>query len=187
MLRPACSLPPRRFSTPRLARRLSTTNRACYRALRCLPGRDFHPQAWTSFQDATCMQHRGAAERLTGPPGCQRSVAASPAPLMTSALPPHYYRVVPGPRDPRHESGVWPGLTGSDGDPHLQKRPGRVGAGPGIRRATPWPRPRRPLRRNTTRLKWCDHEGAGTAKSRCTTQVAARCWRGRADHLRLRE
>jgi hypothetical protein len=30
------------------------------------PGRDFHPQAWTSFQDATCGNGSGTAHHLAG-------------------------------------------------------------------------------------------------------------------------
>ena len=48
----ACSLQ-RGFRRPAQPATSGRRTGACYRALRCLPGRDSHPQAWTSFQDAT--------------------------------------------------------------------------------------------------------------------------------------
>jgi len=50
---------PAPIARPSPVRRVASQRRtgACYRALWCLPGRDFHPQAWTSFQDATRKDH----------------------------------------------------------------------------------------------------------------------------------
>ena len=78
MLRPARLLPPKRLSTPRSARRFSPTSWACYRALRCLPGWDLHPQDWSSFQDAPCRDRtpRGAIGDTLSE---MMPVAASPA------------------------------------------------------------------------------------------------------------